>query len=173
MSTSPKKMSATAVMISKRGPGSLVCATARLSGLDRVNTGLTNYRNATGKPSARCSGTMVLAERTMQPVRLQRRAIAAEPCVHADAVFVGHGTKWANPFKKPDVDALRSEPDVEAAYRRGGWREAAKLVYRDFVTEEGLDPHELRGKDLICTCRPSDPCHADVLLELANAAEEA
>jgi hypothetical protein len=27
---------------------------------------------------------------------------------------------------------------------------------------------ELRGKDLVCWCAP-DACHADVLLELANA----
>lgn len=27
---------------------------------------------------------------------------------------------------------------------------------------------ELRGKDLACWCRPGEPCHADVLLELAN-----
>jgi len=28
---------------------------------------------------------------------------------------------------------------------------------------------ELRGKDLACWCKPNQPCHADVLLELANA----
>jgi hypothetical protein len=28
--------------------------------------------------------------------------------------------------------------------------------------------HELRGKDLACWCRADEPCHADVLLELAN-----
>ena len=28
---------------------------------------------------------------------------------------------------------------------------------------------ELRGKDLSCWCAPNLPCHADVLLELANA----
>jgi len=27
---------------------------------------------------------------------------------------------------------------------------------------------ELRGKDLVCWCAPK-PCHADILLELANA----
>lgn len=27
---------------------------------------------------------------------------------------------------------------------------------------------ELRGKNLACWCRPGDPCHADVLLEIAN-----
>ncbi len=31
---------------------------------------------------------------------------------------------------------------------------------------------EFRGKNLACWCRPGDPCHADVLLELANAAVE-
>jgi hypothetical protein len=28
---------------------------------------------------------------------------------------------------------------------------------------------ELRGKNLACWCNPGDPCHADVLLEIANA----
>jgi hypothetical protein len=32
---------------------------------------------------------------------------------------------------------------------------------------------ELRGKNLACFCKPGDPCHADVLLELANAEERA
>lgn len=27
---------------------------------------------------------------------------------------------------------------------------------------------ELRGKDLCCWCKPGTPCHADVLIELAN-----
>ncbi|ATN65310.1 hypothetical protein A3857_18520 [Cereibacter sphaeroides] len=27
---------------------------------------------------------------------------------------------------------------------------------------------ELRGKDLACWCQPGAPCHADVLLEIAN-----
>ena len=60
------------------------------------------------------------------------------------------------------------EPDVEVAYQRGGWREAAKLLYREYLVEEGLDPRDLRGKDLVCTCKLADPCHADVLLDLAN-----
>ena len=110
---------------------------------------------------------MVLAE-TRHPVRLQRSAVV-DPLAHDDAVFVGQGSAWANPFKKQDVEALRGEPDVEEAYQRGGWREAAKLLYSDYLSEEGLDPRELRGKDLICACRLTEPCHADVLLELANS----
>jgi hypothetical protein len=30
---------------------------------------------------------------------------------------------------------------------------------------------ELRGKNLACWCKPGEPCHADVLLELANKQE--
>ena len=30
------------------------------------------------------------------------------------------------------------------------------------------DLHELRGKDLACWCKPGEPCHADVLIEVAN-----
>lgn len=29
-------------------------------------------------------------------------------------------------------------------------------------------PRELRGKNLACWCKLDEPCHADVLLELAN-----
>lgn len=42
----------------------------------------------------------------------------------------------------------------------GGNVERTKLV-------ESL--HLLRGKNLACWCRPGERCHADVLLELANA----
>ena len=110
---------------------------------------------------------MPLDDALQRPVRLQRSARHGR--LLEQAVFVGQGSKWANPFKKPDTDALRGEPDVEAAYQRGGWREAAKLLYREHLIEERLDPHELRGKNLICTCKLDEPCHADVLLELANS----
>lgn len=52
----------------------------------------------------------------------------------------------------------------------------AKVIryYRDHVAwklkrdPKWLEP--LRGRDLMCFCAPR-PCHADVLLELANAPE--
>lgn len=31
--------------------------------------------------------------------------------------------------------------------------------------------HLLRGHDLCCWCKPGQPCHADVLLRLANEGE--
>jgi len=32
-----------------------------------------------------------------------------------------------------------------------------------------MNLHTLSGKNLACYCRPGTPCHADVLLGLANA----
>lgn len=40
----------------------------------------------------------------------------------------------------------------------GGWHLTVEQVRAD-----------LAGKDLACWCYPGDPCHADVLLEIANA----
>ena len=36
-----------------------------------------------------------------------------------------------------------------------------------FIMENSIK--ELRGKNLACWCREGSPCHADVLLEIANA----
>lgn len=39
---------------------------------------------------------------------------------------------------------------------------------RMFVLRDCTDISVLRGKSLACWCKPGEPCHADVLLELAN-----
>ena len=71
------------------------------------------------------------------PVRHQRSTLGVGWKPDGHAAFVGPGTKWANPFKKPDVEALRGEPDIEKAYQQGGWREAANLLYREHLQDEG------------------------------------
>ncbi len=67
------------------------------------------------------------------------------------AVYVGRPSKWGNPF----------------AIGRDGTRAEVIEKYRQHIVERGVDFSELKGKDLICWCSPL-PCHADVLLELAN-----
>ena len=73
-----------------------------------------------------------------------------------DAIYVGRPSKWGNPFK----------------IGRDGTREEVVAMYRKYLmkADEEVKAHleELRGKDLVCWCAPL-PCHADVLLELANA----
>lgn len=45
------------------------------------------------------------------------------------------------------------------------------MIERHSVIVDGL--HELRGKNLACWCPLDQPCHADVLLELANGGTNA
>ena len=71
------------------------------------------------------------------------------------AIYVGRPSAWGNPFRV-GVDGARDE--VVEKYRF--WlRSQPDLLLR---------LHELRGRDLVCWCAPLG-CHADVLLELANA----
>jgi len=72
-----------------------------------------------------------------------------------DAVYVGRPSKWGNPFK---ITREHSRQDVIGQYEN---------YIIDKLACHKLDIAELRGKDLVCWCAPA-PCHADVLLELAN-----
>lgn len=87
----------------------------------------------------------------MTPIVLNKKTDKVPP----GAVYVGRPTKWGNPYK------------VE----QDGSREEVIEKYRGFLIREIAHSHlniqELRGKDLVCWCAPL-PCHADVLLELAN-----
>lgn len=52
-----------------------------------------------------------------------------------------------------------------------GNEEGARLVAVDLFRKNSapaLDVSLLRGKNLACWCAPGAPCHADVLLEIAN-----
>ncbi len=81
-------------------------------------------------------------------IQLQRRKGWRKP---AGTVVVSRPTRWGNPF-----------PVTE------GNRAAAVESYRCWLPTSGLDLTPLRGKDLACWCPPDQPCHADVLLEIAN-----
>ena len=69
-------------------------------------------------------------------------------------VYVGRPSLFGNPFVI-GKDGTREE--VIAKYR--DWL----LAQPELIAQLG----ELRGKTLACWCAPK-PCHADVLLELAN-----
>jgi hypothetical protein len=76
---------------------------------------------------------------------------------------VARPSPWGNPFH------------IGARY--GGRvlsRADAVELYREALTagrlpfDEDDVRHELRGHDLACWCPEDEPCHADVLLEVAN-----
>jgi uncharacterized protein DUF4326 len=71
-------------------------------------------------------------------------------------VVVTRPTKWGNPHP---LSLGRDE-----AVRR--YRDDL-LAGRLAVTVEDVQ-RELRGRDLACYCALAQPCHADILLEVAN-----
>ena len=79
-----------------------------------------------------------------------------------NTVSVARPTKWGNPFRVGDATI----PTTKEAVRRFRHWIADRMV----VGPPPPDPSELRGKNLACWCRLGTPCHADVLLELANSA---
>lgn len=130
------------------------------------------------------------------PQRIQRKRTAGwkKP---AGAVYVGRGSRWGNPFRVGHHYADRAVwrnrpqplgPDAKpGVYRHEGahfpWTETiapirdrahAVELFRAYIAYEDIDwppeliRQELGGRDLMCWCRPDSPCHADVLLRLAN-----
>jgi hypothetical protein len=78
-------------------------------------------------------------------------------------VYVGRPSRWGSPFPigtgegQYTAEASLRLFRIYAADSRRGW--------------EWLTP--LEGRDLVCWCPLDRPCHADVLLELANEREAA
>jgi Domain of unknown function (DUF4326) len=77
----------------------------------------------------------------------------------AVAIYVGRPTKWGNPYK---IGRLYTRQQAVMLYRRDLLANALPFTINDAI-------NELRGKDLICWCKLGDLCHADILLEIANA----
>lgn len=113
------------------------------------------------------------------------------------SVYVGRGSKWGNPFRVVEGVLLAESPDLKWVRvnddpRRlwgpkdehsflcalfSGWVHSrlpdavADLVRPCAFGLEDIRS-ELSGKNLMCWCAIDLPCHADVLLSLANAAHD-
>ena len=114
----------------------------------------------------------------MMPKRIQRKRTKGWRMPEG-AVNVCRPTIWGNPFVHDDtaqaVEAYRkliSGGSVmfemgpgKLQYARRFHPNTLHWAYSDYVRDH---IHELRGKDLVCFCALDKPCHADVLLRLAN-----
>ena len=90
------------------------------------------------------------------------------------AIVVARPSKWGNPYRVQTgcQSPLRmSRMLVVAVFERDlraaiddPWGRAHTIQFRTIA--ESI--HELRGRDLACWCPLDHPCHADVLLRLAN-----
>ena len=120
-------------------------------------------------------------ERKKKPVRIQRKRSKGWRMPDG-AVYVGRPSRWGNPWRPDQFTRGVIEPTHPRAIQRAvnKFREALTIDgifypkrlpkgarrYVPYTTIE--DVRELRGKDLACWCPLEQPCHADVLLELAN-----
>lgn len=93
------------------------------------------------------------------------------------AVKVARPSPWANPYRvgrdgtvEECVEKFRADCEsgeiLEHVCER--WRTPYGDDHWDMRTWLGV----LRGRDLACWCPLDKPCHADVLLELANQASD-
>jgi hypothetical protein len=118
------------------------------------------------------------------PKRIQRKRTKGWR-MPGGAIYVGRPGKWGNPFVIGGY-YMKGDPDIhyrapfrfvftqttkeyaDDRYTRIDTPEQALEWFRWYIEKYPKQLNELRGKDLACWCRLDEPCHADVLLELAN-----
>lgn len=117
-----------------------------------------------------------LKDRLTRVIPLRIHWEAAPSMVPEGVVYVGPGSRWANPFRVGERVHVRSA-------RRWDWRlkhpeyvcaTAGEAVTR-FAAALYLDEcmmaevkKGLAGKHLACVCPPGALCHAGILLKVAN-----
>lgn len=109
------------------------------------------------------------------PQRIQRQRVkgwrAPEGCV-----YVGRGSRWGNPFRVgtwyPDGDPVELQRRATRQDIVDQFDDYAHglLVTKPSFTVEDIR-RELAGRDLACWCKPSQACHADLLIRIAAGVE--
>lgn len=93
-----------------------------------------------------------------------------------NTVKVDRSTRWGNPFLV-GRDGTRTECVALLRHLMGGLVcltcEASIQEQEAALRHTRANISALRGKNLACWCSSSGPCHADVLLEIANSRQEA
>lgn len=100
------------------------------------------------------------------PKRVQRKRTKGWK-MPENCVYVGRPSKWGNPLSVNDAVG-RTLDKVLEFYRAYMLKNSARYNPNCDPQYRGLNIEELRGKDLACWCSLDKPCHADILLELAN-----
>jgi hypothetical protein len=107
-------------------------------------------------------------QQTAGPVRVQLRRLKGWR-MPANTVKVCRPGRWGNQFivgrDGTAAECVAKFRNHLMPFRHGGPME-------DFLISEAnikAARSDLAGKNLACWCAPDQPCHADVLLEIANA----
>jgi hypothetical protein len=95
-----------------------------------------------------------------KPRRIQRKRVKGWK-MPPNTVYVGRPSIWGNPYELRRGDSHELKMAV-VNYR-------AAIEANQLSAERFRKPiAQLRGKNLACWCPLDQPCHADVLLEIAN-----
>lgn len=113
----------------------------------------------------------------MSPRRIRRRRTARWRMPEG-VVYVGRPGPWGNPFEVGSrfvrVDGLPQRTLFRADAPKVATAAEAVELYREWLAHEpekiATARGVLRGYHLACWCPLEQPCHADVLLEVANVA---
>ncbi|QPF81711.1 DUF4326 domain-containing protein [Bradyrhizobium genosp. L] len=104
-----------------------------------------------------------------EPIRMQRKRTPGWK-MPPNTVSVTRPGKWGNPLR---VGMWKDFTAADAVRQYQAWLDRDPAV-RSYENCFGKPPSceeiraELGGKNLACWCALDQPCHADVLLELAN-----
>ena len=112
----------------------------------------------------------------MKPIRIQRRRTKGWRMPEG-AIYVGRPTFFGNDWRVPPstpahaVAMYRANAELFMATTAPttSTHPRAQPVLAGHHAEFRSRVESLRGHDLACWCPLDQPCHADVLLELANA----
>ena len=102
---------------------------------------------------------------------MTRAEIKAEP----HRVQLSRSKGWRMPENTVKVDRTTRYGNDFVMAHEGTRGQAIAAFERQVAAQVGACPEwyaPLRGKNLACWCRLDQPCHADVLLRLANVAED-
>jgi len=108
------------------------------------------------------------------PKRIQMSRQKPWRADNPEAVIVARPSQWGNPFRVGEKKWLADESGKPTLFAVPDAPTAVRL-FRWYVTggfREKTIRDDLAGKDLACWCPLDQPCHADVLLELANPTKE-
>lgn len=116
----------------------------------------------------------------MKPIRVQRKRTKGWK-MPENTVYVGRPTIFGNPFKVGETYKLGEDGYIIASgsalqYVFGDTikvRDNAHAVelFKNWIAKHPLPQYllnDIEGQNLACFCPLDKPCHADVLLELAN-----
>lgn len=107
-----------------------------------------------------------------KPLRIQRTRKKGEGYLFPEGkrndlpiVYVGRGSKYGNPFKVGEIAYDNDEEVLTQQEAVDLFEHYAKVLKPEIAEMAKL---ELKGKNLACWCSHDKPCHADVLLKIAN-----